>query len=146
MLSISTSREVSGLEGPDELGKHLDELAGQINRFLQVQELDEQLRYLLGQLPSAEKPNWESKMLAWERQINRIQPSKLPQDAPLVSEMEGAIAQMGQLVAQHSGTSGMTKGILSSIPHLAPAPLARPLSWERQVSGAGVATAVVYGG
>jgi hypothetical protein len=130
------SREASGLEGPDKLRDLLDELAGKINRFLQVQALVKQLRDLLGQLPSEEKANWESKILGWERQINQIQPADLTQDAPMVAEMERAIAEMGQLVAQQSGTSGMTKGILS-IPHLAPAPSARPLSWERQISGAG---------
>mgnify|MGYP006266949735 CR=1 FL=1 len=128
--------EASGLEGPDQLRDRLDELAGQINRFLQVQALGKQLRDLWGQLPSEEKPNWESKILAWERQIDRIQPSELMQDTTLVAEMEGAIAEISQLVAQQSGTSVMAKGILS-IPHLAPAPSARPLSWERQISGAG---------
>lgn len=130
------SAEASELEGPDKLRDHLDELAGQINRFLQVQALGKQLQNLLAQLPSEEKANWESKILAWERQINQIQPSELTQDAPLLAEMEGAIAEMTQLVAQQSGTSVMAKGILS-IPHLAPAPSARPLSWEREVSGAG---------
>lgn len=131
------SREMAGLERPDKLRDRLDELAGQINRFLQVQALGKQLRDLWGQLPSEEKSNWESKILAWERQINQIQPADLTQDATLVAEMEGAIAQISQLVAQTSGTSVMAKGILS-IPHLAPAPSARPLSWEREVSGAGV--------
>ncbi len=131
------SREASGLEGPDKLRDRLDELAGQINRFLQVQALGKQLRDLSAQIPSEEKSNWESKILAWERQIDRIQPSELTQDATMVTEMEGAIAEISQLVAQHSGTSVMAKGILS-IPHLAPAPSAHPLSWERQVSGAGV--------
>jgi hypothetical protein len=130
------SREAAGLEGPDKLRDRLDELAGQINRFLQVQALGKQLRDLWGQLPSEEKSNWESKILAWERQIDRIQPSELAQDATMVEEMEGAIAEMSQLVAQHSGTSGMAKGILS-LPHLAPAPSARPLSWEREVRSAG---------
>jgi hypothetical protein len=133
----AVSAEASGLEGPDKLRDRLDELAGQINRFLQVQALVKQLRDLLGQIPSEEKANWESKILAWERRINRIQPSELMRDGTLVEEMEGAIAEMSQLVAQTSGTSGMAKGILS-IPHLAPAPSACPLSWERQVSGAGM--------
>ena len=131
------SREVSGLEGPDKLRGRLDELAAQINRFLRVQALGKQLRDLWGQLPSEEKPNWEAKILAWERQIERIQPSELTQDATMVTEMEVAIAQMIQLVAQPSGASVMTKGILS-IPHLAPAPSARPLSWEREVRSAGL--------
>jgi hypothetical protein len=131
------SRETSGLEGPDKLRDRLDELAGQINRFLQVQALGKQLRDLWGQLPSEEKPNWEPKILGWERQINQIQPAELAQDGTLVAEMEGAIAEMSQLVAQKSGTLVMAKGILS-IPHLAPAPSARPLSWEREVSGAGI--------
>jgi hypothetical protein len=131
-----SSREASGLEEPDKLCDRLDELAGQINRFLQVQALVKQLRDVLGQLPSEEKSNWESKILGWEGQINRIQPSELTQDATLMAEMEGAIAEMSQLVAQKSGTSVMAKGILS-IPHLAPAPSAHPLSWERQISGAG---------
>ncbi|MBW4533662.1 MAG: hypothetical protein KME09_06960 [Pleurocapsa minor HA4230-MV1] len=129
------SREASNLEGPHKLRDRLDELAGHINRFLQLQALDKQLKDLLGQLPSEEKSNWESKIRGWERQINQIQPSELAQDATLVEEMEGAIAEISQLVAQQSGTSVMAKGILS-IPHLAPAPSARPLSWERQVSGA----------
>lgn len=130
------SREASELTGPDKLRDRLDELAGQINRFLQVQALEKQLRDLLAQLPSEEKANWESKILGWERQIDRIQPSELTQDETLVTEMEGAIAEMGQLVAQHLGKSGITKGI-SSIFQVAPAPSARPLSWERQISGAG---------
>ncbi|MGB5637416.1 MAG: hypothetical protein WBM86_32170 [Waterburya sp.] len=131
------SREANGLEGPDQLRDLLDELAEQINRFLKVQAFGKQLRDLLAQLTSEEKPNWESKILGWERQINQIQPSELMEDGTLVEEMEGAISEMGQLIAQQSGSSGMTKGILS-IPHLAPAPSARPLSWEQQVSVAGV--------
>lgn len=132
-----TSREASSLEGPHKLRDRLDELAGQINRFLQLQALGKQLQNLLGQLPSEEKPNWESQIRGWERQINRIQPSELKQDRTLVAEMEDAIAQMSQLVAQQSGTSGMTKGILI-VSSVAPAPSARPLSWERQISGAGL--------
>ncbi|MGK7879175.1 MAG: hypothetical protein AB4060_03620 [Crocosphaera sp.] len=129
------SREASSLEGPDKLRDLLDELAGQINRFIQVQALAKQLRDLLAQLPTEEKPNWESKILAWERQINRIQPSELMEDATLLEEMEGAIPEITQLVAEQSGKSGMAKGILS-ISHLAPAPSVRPLSSERQASGA----------
>jgi hypothetical protein len=129
-------REASSLEGPDKLRDRLNELAGQINRFLQVQTLGKQLRDVLAQLPSEEKPNWESKILGWERQLNRIQPSELTQDTTLVAEMEGAIAEMNQLRVQHLGMSITTKGILS-IHQLALAPSARPLSWERQVSGAG---------
>ena len=131
------SREASGLEGPEQLRDRLDELAGQINRFLQVQALEKQLGNLSAQLPSEERVNWEEKILGWEKQLNRIQPSELTQDATLVAEMEGAIAEMSQLVSQPLGISGMTKGILS-IPYLAPAPSAHPLSWERQVSGAGL--------
>lgn len=130
------SREVSELTGPDKLRDLLDELAGQINRFLQVQALEKQLRDLLAQLSSGEKANWESKIRAWERQIDRIQPSELTQDSTLVEEMEEAITEMGQLVAQHLGKSGIIKGI-PSISQVAPAPSARPLSWEQQISGAG---------
>jgi hypothetical protein len=131
------SREASGLEGPDKLRDRLDELAGQINRFLKVQALGKQLRDVLGQLPSEEKSNWESKIMGWERQINQIQPADLTQDASLVVEMEGAITEISQLVVQPLGSSGATKGILS-ISHLAPAPSAHSLSLEREVSGAGV--------
>ena len=90
------SREMPGLEGPDKLRDRLDDLAGQINRFLEVQSLGKQLRDVSGQLPSEEKQNWEWKILGWERQINRIQPADLTQDATLVAEMKGAIAEMGQ--------------------------------------------------
>lgn len=131
------SREASSLEGPHKLRDRLDELAGQINRFLQVQALGKQLQNLLGQLPSEEKPNWESQIRGWERQINRIQPSELKQDATLVAEMEEAIAKMDRLVVRHLDKPGMTKRILS-ISSLAPAPSARPLSWEQQISGAGL--------
>lgn len=130
------SREASNLEGPHKLRDRLDELARHINRFLELQVLDKQLKDLLGQLPLEEKPNWESKIRDWQRQINLIQPSELQQDKTLLSEMEEAIAQLSQIVARRSPKSATAKGILS-IPHLAPAPSARPLNWERQISAAG---------
>lgn len=130
------SREAPSLEGPHQLRDRLNEWAGQINRFLELQALDKQLQNLLEQLPTEEKPNWDAKIQGWQRQINRIQPSELEEDKTLLVEMEEAIAQMSQLVAQHSPKLLTAKGILT-VPHLAPAPSARPLSWERQISAAG---------
>lgn len=130
------SREAPSLEGPHQLRDRLDELAGQINRFLELQSLEKQLKDLLGQLPPEEKPNWEFKIRGWQRQINRIQPSELKENKTLLAEMEEAIAQLSQLIAQRSPKSATAKGILT-ISHLAPAPSARPLNWERQISAAG---------
>ena len=137
------SREAPSLEGPHQLRDRLDKLAGDINRFLELKALNEQLKDLLGQLLPEEKPDWESEIRGWQRQINRIQPTELKEYKTLIAEMEKAIVQLSQAVARRSAESGIIKGIsvtpkgIFNISYLAPAPSARPLNWERQISAAG---------
>jgi hypothetical protein len=132
-------REVPDLESPRQLRDRLEELAQQLNRYIQLQTKMKQLSNLLTQLPADQAALWQPKAQSLERQMDSLQPSDLTKDANLQTEVEAAIAEITQLVLQQEGTGATAKGLPKltlTMPLLAPAPSASSLTWEERASGA----------
>lgn len=129
-------REMPSLEGPQQLRDRLDELAQQINRFFQLQGKIKQLNGLITQLPPEQAVIWQPKVKAWEKEIESLQPSDSTEGSRLQTEIDGAIAELSQLIAQQSPTAAVSKSV-ATVPFMAPAPSARSLTWEEQGVKAG---------
>jgi hypothetical protein len=129
-------RELPDLEGPHQLCDRLDELAQQINRFFQLQGKIKQLNSLTDQLLPEQKVLWQPKVKSWEQQIESLPPAIAAESSRLQTEVDGAIAELMQLLVEQSPTAAASKG-LATVPYMAPAPDARPLTWEEQGVKAG---------
>ncbi|HAA28518.1 MAG TPA: hypothetical protein DCE56_13600 [Cyanobacteria bacterium UBA8553] len=132
-------REAADLDSPRQLRDRLEELAQQLNRYIQLQTKMKQLSNLLTQLPADQAALWQPKVQNLEQQMDSLQPSDLTKDTNLQTEVEGAIAQITQLVLQQEGTGATAKGLIKqslTIPLLAPAPSVSSLTWEERTRGA----------
>jgi hypothetical protein len=132
-------REAPELDSPRQLRDRLEELAQQLNRYIQLQTKLKQLNNLLTQLPADQAALWQSKVQSWERQMDSLQPSDLTKETNLQTEVEGAIPEITQLVLQQEGTGATAKGLPKlglTMPLLAPAPSVSSLTWEERASGA----------
>ena len=129
-------RELPDLEGPHQLRDRLDELAQQINRFFQFQDKTKQLNGLVIQLLPEQKLLWQPKVKSWEQQIESLQPADAAESSRLQTEVDGAIAELSQLIVEQSPTAAVSKGV-ATVPFMAPAPAARSLTWEEQGVKAG---------
>jgi hypothetical protein len=129
-------RELPDLEGPNQLRDRLDELAQQINRFFQLQGKIKQLNGLFDQLLPEQKVLWQPKVKSWEQQIESLRPSDSAEISRLQTEVDGAIAEVTQLIVEQSPTAAVSKGV-ATVPFMAPAPSAHSLTWEEQGVKAG---------
>ena len=129
-------RELPDLEGPHQLRDRLDVLAQQINRFFQLQGKIKQLNGLTDQLLPKQKVLWQPKVKSWEQQIESLQPADSAESSRLQTEVDGAIAELTQLIVEQSPTAAVSKGA-ATVPFMAPAPAARSLTWEEQGVKAG---------
>jgi hypothetical protein len=129
-------RELPDLEGPKQLRDRLDELAQQINRFFQLQGKIKQLNGLTDQLLPEQKVLWQPKVKSWEQQIESLPPADSAESSRLQTEVDGAIAELTQLIVERSPTAAVPKSV-ATVPFMAPAPSARSLTWEEQGVKAG---------
>jgi hypothetical protein len=131
-------RALPDLEGPHQLRDRLDELAQQINRFFQLQGKIKQLNGLIDQLLPEQKLLWQPKVKSWEQQIESLQPADAAESSRLQTEVDGAIAELTQLIVEQSPAAA-SKGVsmVSLVSFMAPAPAARSLTWEEQGVKAG---------
>ncbi|HLO47391.1 MAG TPA: hypothetical protein VK211_03090 [Kamptonema sp.] len=145
-------RDAPDLDSPVQLRDHLQELAEQVNSYHSLQAKIKQLHSLSQELPVEEAQNWQPKVKNLEQRIESLQPADLTKDANLRDELEGAIAEITQLVSQQTEiadptevdfsvnvTGARAKGLAMwslKIPLLRPAPSTRSWSWEDRVSGA----------
>ncbi len=126
-------REMPDLKDPQQVLDRLDELAQQINRFFQFQGKIKQLNGLLDQLLPEQKALWQPKVKSWEQQIESLQPADSAESSRLQTEVDGAIAELTQLIVEQSPTAAVSKSV-APVPFMAPAPAARSLTWEEQGS------------
>jgi hypothetical protein len=132
-------REAPDLDSPRQLRDRLEELAQQLNRYIQLQTKMKQLSNLLTQLPADQAVLWQPKVQSLERQMDSLQASDLTKETNLQTEVEGALAEITQLVLQQEGTGATAKGLPKlglTMPLLAPAPSVSSLTWEERASGA----------
>ncbi|MBD2035175.1 hypothetical protein H6F76_09055 [Leptolyngbya sp. FACHB-321] len=129
-------RELPDLEGPYQLRDRLDDLAQQINRFFQLQGKIKQLKGLTDQLLPEQRLLWQPKVKSWEQQSESLQPADSAESSRLQTEVDGAIAELTQLIVEQSPTAAVSKGVLT-VPFMAPAPSVRSLTWEEQGVKAG---------
>jgi len=136
-------RELPDLEEPHQLRDRLDELAQQINRFLQLQGKIKQLNGLTDQLLPEQKALWQPKVKSWEQQIESLPPADSAESSRLQTEVDGAIVELTKLIVERSPTAAASKGVVT-VPLIAPAPSARLLTWEEQGVKAGKQLRLFY--
>ncbi len=145
-------RNAPDLENPEKLRDRLQEIAAQVNYYISLEAKIKQLKSLSEQLSVEQAKTWQPKIRNLEQRIENLPPADLTKDADLVNEIEEAIAQVNQLVAQQVETSDPTEVDFAinvtggnpkalsmwslKIPLLRPAPSTRARSWEERVSGA----------
>jgi len=147
-------RDAPDLDSPVQLRDRLQGLAEQVNSYLSLQAKIKQLYSLSEELPFEQAKNWQPKVQNLEQRIESLQPADLTKDANLRDEVEGAIAEMTELLSQQADMVNPTEldfgvnaggmmargapigGIMINL--LGAAPSTSLLSWEEQVSGANV--------
>lgn len=136
----NTVGDVPELDSPDQLRQRLEEIAQQLNRFLQLQTKIQQLQSLCSQLSTELAQPWLSQKEEFEQRLNNLLPSELTEDTDFEDKLEEAIAAMSKLVAKNSvvskGLPKLTVTPPSSI--VAPAPPVHALKWEKQMTNAGL--------
>ncbi|NEO44617.1 MAG: hypothetical protein F6K55_10955 [Moorea sp. SIO4A3] len=139
-------RDAPDLDGPDQLCDRFQDIAQQLNRYLQVDRDMRQLINLSAQLPPEEAKPWQAKVENLRQRLDNFSPSDLAGEKSFQNEVDDGIAEIKTLISQNSG---IAKGLPipgMTIPPLAPAPNARPLKLAKQVSGAGVRLRVFISG
>lgn len=145
-------RDAPDLDSPVQLHDRLQGLTEQVNSYLSLQAKIKQLYSLSEELSVEQAKNWQPKVQNLEQRIESLQPADLTKDANLRDEVEGAIAEITQLVSQQAEmadatevdfsvnlTGARAKGLAMwslKIPLLRPAPSTRSWNWEDRVSGA----------
>ncbi len=132
-------RNAPNFEGPDKLRDRLDEIAQQINRYLQLQAKMKLMNEVAANLSAEQIGGWQVTRQTWERRFNLLLPKDMEQYQQLQTEAEEAITRMTELVSQTPSAEGVSKGLSKlAVPRLiAGAPSAQPLSWQEEVSTAG---------
>lgn len=147
-------RDAPDLDSPVQLRDRLQGLAEQVNCYLSLQAKIKQLHSLIEELSVEQATNWQPKVQNLEQRIESLQPADLTKDANLRDEVEGAIAEITELLSQQADmvdpteldfgvnvTGAIAKGVQIRdimINLLGPAPSTSLLSWEEQASGANV--------
>jgi hypothetical protein len=147
-----TLRDAPDLESPVKLRDRLQEIAAQMNSYMSLQAKIKQLNILTEQLSVEQAKTWQPKVQNLEQRIESLQPADMTKDANFVNEVEGAIAEITQLLSQQAEIIDSTEvdfGINATgeiakefpmwsltIPLLRPAPSTRSGSWEQRASGA----------
>ncbi|MEG4499829.1 hypothetical protein QUB05_22325 [Microcoleus sp. F10-C6] len=147
-------RDAPDLDSPVQLRDRLQELAEQVNSYLSLQAKIKKLHSLSEELSVEQAKNWQPKVQNLEQRIESLQPADLTKDANLRDEVEGAIAEITELLSQQADmvdsteldfgvnvTGAIAKGVQIRdimINLLGPAPSTSLLSWEEQASGANV--------
>ena len=147
-------RDAPDLDSPVQLRDRLQELAEQVNSYLSLQAKIKQLHSLIEELSFEQAKNWQPKVQNLEQRIESLQPADLTKDANLRNEVEGAIAEITELLSQQADmvdpteldfgvnvTGAIAKGVQIRdiiINLLGPAPSTSLVSWEEQASGANV--------
>jgi len=147
-------RDAPDLDSPVQLRDRLQELAEQVNSYLSLQAKIKQLHSLSEELSVEQAKNWQPKVQNLEQRIESLQPADLTKDANLRNEVEGAIAEITELLSQEADmvdpteldfgvnvTGAIAKGVQIRdiiINLLGPAPSTSLVSWEEQASGANV--------
>ena len=147
-------RDAPDLDSPVQLRDRLQGLAEQVNSYVSLQAKIKQLYSLSEELSVEQAKNWQPKVQNLEQRIESLQPADLTEDANLRDELEGAIAEMTELLSQQADMVNTTEldfgvnaggmmdrgakigGIMINL--LGAAPSTSLLSWEEQVSGANV--------
>lgn len=132
--------EAPDLEGPDKLRERLDGLAQQINRYTRLQARLDELNGLRNQLPADQAEQWRLKAQTFQRRLEDLKPGDETACQTLQGEVEAVIAELDQLISQRGEPEMIPKGVRDLgavvLRLLAPAPSARPLTVEEQVTGA----------
>lgn len=147
-------RDAPDLDSPVQLRDRLQGLAEQVNSYLSLQAKIKQLYSLSEELSVEQAKNWQPKVQNLEQRIESLQPADLTKDANLRDEVEGAIAEITELLSQQAdmvnpaeldfgvNAGGMMargaqiRGIMINL--LGAAPSTSLVSWEEQASGANV--------
>ncbi|NEO99300.1 MAG: hypothetical protein F6K58_11570 [Symploca sp. SIO2E9] len=132
--------DVPDLDGPDKLRERLEEIAQQLNGFLQLQSKIQQLQSLCSQLSAQQASPWLSKKEELEQRLNNLLPSQLSEDKDFEDKLEEAIAAISKLVAENSAVAkGLPRlTVTPPSPLVAPAPPVHALKWEKQMNRAGL--------
>ena len=135
-----TLRDVPDLEGPDKLRERLDGLAQQINGYVRTRARLDELNALRNRLPADQAEQWQLKAQELQRRLDDLEPDDGTAHQTLQGEVEAAVIELDQLVAQCGEPEVAVKGVRdlgATVLHLlAPAPSARPLAVEEQTTGA----------
>jgi hypothetical protein len=133
-------RNTPDLQGPDKLREQLDGLAQQINRYMRLQGRLDELNVLRSRLPADQAEPWRLKAQGLERRLQDLKPDDEAAYQTLQGEVEAAIAELDQLASQIGEPEMVAKGVrdlgAAVLRLLAPAPSARSLTVEEQVTGA----------
>lgn len=132
-------RDAPDMDSPGQFRDRLEEIAQQLNRYIQLQREMEQLSDLSTKLPVDGAAPWQFKLQNLEQRMEYLQPSDLTKDTNLQTEVEEAIAQITKLVSPPPATQALLmdlpkSGLTTSI--LAPPPSVRPQTWEERASAA----------
>lgn len=147
-------RDAPNLDSPVQLRDRLQGLAEQVNSYLSLQAKIKQLYSLSEELSVAQAKSWQPKVQNLEHRIESLQPADLTKNANLRDEVEGAIAEITELLLQEGDMvnpaeldfgvnaggamdrGAQIRGIMINL--LGAAPSTSLLSWEEQASGANV--------
>ena len=147
-------RDAPDLDSPVQLRDRLQGLAEQVNSYLSLQAKIKQLYSLSEELSVEQAKNWQPKVQNLEQRIESLQPADLTKNANLRDEVEGAIAEITELLSQEgdmvnpaeldfgvNAGGAMDRGsqirsIMINL--LGAAPSTSLLSWEEQASSANV--------
>ncbi len=134
-----TIRDAPDLEGPDKLRDQLRPLAQQINRYVQLQARLDELNATRTRLPEDQAEPWRLKAQGLQRHLENLKPDDEAAYQTLQDKVKADITELTQLVSQvgRIEIAKVGRGLDETVLRLlAPAPSARPLTTEEEVTGA----------
>ena len=133
-------RDTPDVEGPDKLREWLDGLAQQVNRYVRLQARLDELNALRNRLPTDHAEQQRLKVQELQHRLDDLEPDDGAAYQTLQGEVEAAVTELDELVAQCGEPELAVKGVrdlgTTMLRLLAPAPSARPLATEEQATGA----------
>lgn len=136
------ARDAPDLAEPDALRQRLEVLAGQINRYVQLDARLNDLDALRGRLPADQTEIWQGRALDLQQRLGNLRPDDEPNYQALQGEVEAAVADLTALALPAPRPEMIVKGIGvrglgEALVHLlAPAPSVRPSTAETQLASA----------
>lgn len=101
-----TTRKAPDLEGPDKLRDALDKIKEQLNHYVVLKSLLDDLDNFWKRLPPEKQEPWRLKSLAWKQRMDNLSPDDQAAYETLREEIEAGIEELKKLISEHLKATG----------------------------------------